>query len=161
MPRIVNYAKKKNCLSKRVMCLALFPRWSSACWPRPLPDCEIFSKSALGLNFSTPPVTTDHLVSWGSLRASTNLKDPNILSPFVGRQFPGEIWTGDVLCTQYWAWKTNRRVYRFFIAMIMLCNKQHHSLRNISKLFCSQVSWKLLQAWQVPAGLACASWCVG
>lgn len=65
MPRIVNY-EKKNCLSKRVMCLALFPRWSSAFWLGPLPHCE-FSGSALGLGFSDPPVTTGHLVSWGSL----------------------------------------------------------------------------------------------
>lgn len=54
MPRIVNYAKKKkNCLSKRVMCLALFPRWSSALWTRPLPDCGIFWK-CLGARLLRP-----------------------------------------------------------------------------------------------------------
>lgn len=66
MPRIVNYAKKKNHLSKRAMCLALFPRWSSAFWLRPLPDSGI-SGSALGLGSSSPPVTTGHWVSWGSV----------------------------------------------------------------------------------------------
>lgn len=47
MPRIVNYAKK-ICLSKRVMCLAFFPRWSSVFWPRPS-QTEIFLEAPGGV----------------------------------------------------------------------------------------------------------------
>lgn len=47
MPRIVNYAKKK-CLSKRAMCLAFFPRWSSVFWPRPS-QTEIFLEAPSGV----------------------------------------------------------------------------------------------------------------
>lgn len=109
MARIVNYAKKKkNCLSKRVMCLALFPRWSSACWPKPLPRLRFFWK-CLGAELLQS--TCDNR-SLGQLGVHVHLvhqrqpedlcfdpfgRDPAILSSLVGRQFPGEVGTGDVL----------------------------------------------------------------